>query len=220
MFRYNKSAEYELSRKENVMDQTVTGKFIKEIRKERGLTQKELAEKTGVSEKAVSKWETGRGFPDTGLILPLAEALQVSVNELLSGQKLDDKNFAAKAEENFSVLLKDKVSAKTKSAAAWLSFAAVLFSALILIVACAGIAEIHVWVRVALIIAAFLSLFSFTVLVCVQGASNEIFECPLCGEKFSVSLFCYIAAPHTLVKRRLKCPRCGKNSWCTSFFRK
>ena len=45
MFRYNKSAEYELSRKENVMDQTVTGKFIKEIRKERGLTQKELAEK-------------------------------------------------------------------------------------------------------------------------------------------------------------------------------
>ena len=80
MFRYNKSAEYELSRKENVMDQTVTGKFIKVIRKERGLTQKELAEKTGVSEKAVSKWETGRGFPDTGLILPLAEALQVSVN--------------------------------------------------------------------------------------------------------------------------------------------
>ena len=158
-----------------------------ELRKERGLTQKELAEKTGVSEKAVSKWETGRGFPDTGLILPLAEALQVSVNELLSGQKLDDKNFAAKAEENFSVLLKDKVSAKTKSAAAWLSFAAVLFSALILIVVCAGIAEMHVWVRVALIIAAFLSLFSFTVLVCVQGASNEIFECPLCGEKFSVS---------------------------------
>ena len=69
------------------MDQAKTGKFIKEMRKERGLTQRQLAEKLNISEKTVSKWETGNGLPDTGLMLPLCEALNITVNELLSAQE-------------------------------------------------------------------------------------------------------------------------------------
>ena len=70
------------------MDLIVTGKFIKEQRKAKGLTQLQLAEKIGVSEKTISKWECGNGFPDTTLMLPLCSALGISANELLSGKIL------------------------------------------------------------------------------------------------------------------------------------
>lgn len=77
-----------------------TGKFIAEIRKSKKLTQVMLAEKLNVSEKTISKWECGNGFPDTSLILPLCEQLDISANELLSAKKLDEKNYKINAEEN------------------------------------------------------------------------------------------------------------------------
>ena len=70
------------------MDLKKTGEFIAERRKEKGLTQQALAEQIFVSEKTISKWECGKGFPDTSLILPLCEALEISANELLSAHKL------------------------------------------------------------------------------------------------------------------------------------
>ena len=65
------------------MDQIRTGKFLKDMRREKGWTQSEFAEKLGVSEKTVSKWETGRGLPDVSLMLPVCEQLGITVNELL-----------------------------------------------------------------------------------------------------------------------------------------
>ncbi len=72
------------------MDQIKTGQFIKTIRKEKNLTQREVAERLSISEKTVSKWETGNGLPEVGLMLPLCELLGISVNELLSGERLDE----------------------------------------------------------------------------------------------------------------------------------
>jgi len=72
------------------MDNYVTGALIKKLRESKKMTQQELADKVCVSDKAISKWETGRGFPDMGLIEPLAKALDISVIELLSG--VDVKN--------------------------------------------------------------------------------------------------------------------------------
>lgn len=68
------------------MDTNVTGRFIAELRKQKGYTQKELAEKLRVTDKAISRWETGKGFPDTSLLKPLSDSLGVSVGELLSGK--------------------------------------------------------------------------------------------------------------------------------------
>ena len=70
------------------MDPTLTGRFIAELRREKGWSQKELAERLTVTDKAVSRWETGKGFPDTSLLKPLGDALGVSVGELLSGGRL------------------------------------------------------------------------------------------------------------------------------------
>lgn len=74
------------------MEQYVTGATIKALREGKGFTQKQLAEKILVSDKAVSKWETGRGLPDISLLEPLAQALGVSVAELLSGQQRSNGN--------------------------------------------------------------------------------------------------------------------------------
>ncbi|MBR6380845.1 MAG: helix-turn-helix domain-containing protein [Lachnospiraceae bacterium] len=89
------------------MDQNKTGKFIAQIRKEQSMTQKELADRLGISDKTVSKWETGNGMPDVSMLQPLCEILGVNLNELLSGQRLSAESYNGKAEENMMNLAKD-----------------------------------------------------------------------------------------------------------------
>lgn len=76
------------------------GNFISELRKEKKLTQKELAEKINVSDKAVSRWETGKGYPDVTSLVSLSEYFDVSVNELLAGKRLTVENIRETADEN------------------------------------------------------------------------------------------------------------------------
>lgn len=82
------------------MNQEKIGKFILQIRKEKNMTQQELADSIGVSDKAVSKWENGRGMPDLSLIKPLCNILGITINELLSGEKLSKGSYQEKLEEN------------------------------------------------------------------------------------------------------------------------
>ena len=82
------------------MDQERIGKFIAELRKEKNLTQEQLAEKLGITDRAISKWENGRGMPDLSLMKPLCNELGITINELLSGEKLDKKDYQNKFEEN------------------------------------------------------------------------------------------------------------------------
>lgn len=81
------------------MDAERTGRFLAELRKEKGWTQAELAQQLGVSDKAVSRWETGRGLPDTALLLPLAAVLGVSVGELLAGEHMDAEQRVRRADD-------------------------------------------------------------------------------------------------------------------------
>lgn len=87
------------------MDQTKIGRFLAACRKEKDLTQRQLAELLHVSDKTVSKWETGKGLPEAQLMLPLCEALGISVNELLSGERLTETEYQRKAEENMVNLI-------------------------------------------------------------------------------------------------------------------
>ena len=82
------------------MNQEKIGNFIQEKRKEKKLTQSDLAEKLGVSNKAVSKWENGLNMPDLSLFKPLCEILDISINELMSGEKINDEEYQKKLEEN------------------------------------------------------------------------------------------------------------------------
>lgn len=91
----------------------MTGKFIADERKKKGYTQNDLAEKLGISNRTVSKWETGNGFPDVSLLLPLCEELDISVNDLLSGERVRQEDYEKKAEVNLmSILDKNKKASK------------------------------------------------------------------------------------------------------------
>ena len=82
------------------MNQLKIGKFIAECRKEKKLTQNQLAEKLNITDRAISKWETGKGMPDCSIMLNLCDELGINVNELLTGEKINEKDYKEKADEN------------------------------------------------------------------------------------------------------------------------
>lgn len=98
-----------------MLDQQKIGGFIAERRKKQNMTQKQLAEKIGVSDKAVSKWETGRGMPDNSILMELCELLGTNVNELLSGEKISDDCYHGKAEENMIKLIEQSEKDKKRN---------------------------------------------------------------------------------------------------------
>ena len=91
------------------------GNFIAEVRKQQNMTQRELAEKIGVSDKTISKWETGKSMPELGYLQQLCETLQINVNELLSGERLSGDDYPRKAEETIMALMKDNETNKKKN---------------------------------------------------------------------------------------------------------
>ena len=97
----------EAEREEKQMDQKKIGNFIAKLRKEKGMTQRELADRLCVSDKTVSKWECGNSLPEITLLGTLCEALDSNVNELLSGEKIVDTEYSKKAEENMMNLIAD-----------------------------------------------------------------------------------------------------------------
>lgn len=90
------------------MDQIKIGNFIAQCRKEKGMTQNQLADILAISDKTVSKWETGKGIPDAGCMVPLCETLGISVNELLSGERIPKDEYRERAEETLVALAEMK----------------------------------------------------------------------------------------------------------------
>ncbi len=110
------------------MNQVEIGKFIAKCRKEKKLTQAQLAEKLNITDRAVSKWETGKSMPDSSIMLELCEILGITVNELLSGEKIDMESYEKKADENLIALKKKDKNNMTKHV-----IISILFSATLLI---------------------------------------------------------------------------------------
>lgn len=96
------------------MNQEKIGKFIAECRKEQNYTQAVLAEKLGITDRAISKWENGKSMPDVSIMLELCDLLKISVNELLTGEHIAMDNYKEKAEENL-IELQDKKEKAQKS---------------------------------------------------------------------------------------------------------
>ena len=104
------------------MDQIKIGKFIAEKRKERNLTQEQLAEKLGVTNRSISNWENGKNMPDLSLFKPLCNELNISINELMSGEIIDNKNYINVLEENIVDMVSDLENKKKKERREYLFF--------------------------------------------------------------------------------------------------
>ena len=133
------------------MDQIKVGRFIAACRKEQGMTQANLAEKLGISDRAVSKWETGKSMPDSGIMLELCELLKINVNELLSGERIMAEAYDKRAEENL-LEMRRQVEEKNRQllrAEYLISFPTVLAGLFMCFVA--SYAELPVWIRIVMI---------------------------------------------------------------------
>lgn len=195
------------------MDQIKIGKFIAQLRKEKNLTQRELAEKLLISDKTISKWECGNGFPEISLVMPLCEVLGITVNELLSAQKLTSSEYQQKAEENIIELMnKRKENVKKIIIASITVFLSLISCVAIAVIA--GYIDINPFIRGMLIAAAVLCLLVGVGVACVLDKDAGTFECKHCKENFVPSMKAYIWGMHTITTRYLKCPKCGKKSWC------
>lgn len=195
------------------MDQIKIGKFISSQRKRLGLTQRELAEKLLISDKTVSKWECGGGLPEVSLMIPLCEILNVNVNELLSGEKLDEKNYNEKAEENMMDLMSEREERKKKTILAVLVEVAMLLSSMTLFYI-ASLPQTPLRERIALIVIGLIVFGACFGVICILEYEGSIFQCRRCGEFFVPKWSAYMVAPHSLTTRRLRCPHCGKKSYC------
>lgn len=195
------------------MDQIKIGKFIAESRKSRGMTQRQLADELSISDKTVSKWECGKGFPEVSLMLPLCEALHITVNDLLSGEKVLQVDYRRKAEENMMDLMKENEENRKKMALS-------VICGVITIIAVCALTIIAAYIQMPT--AARVGVIALAVATAATGigaaAMLEIragcFECPHCKALFVPTMGQYVKGYHTLTKRWLTCPNCGKPGMC------
>ena len=195
------------------MDQIKTGRFIAEQRKAHGMTQRQLAEKLSVSDKTVSKWECGNGLPEVSLMLPLCELLSINVNELLSGERLDADSYKQHAEENMMKLIDERKENKRKLILEVVVVMITLLASCTLIML-SGLLEMETWLRVTLIAIGLVVMFGGIGVAAVLEMTAGYFECSKCGAYFVPTKTAYIMGVHTVMRRHLKCPHCGKRNWC------
>ena len=195
------------------MDLKTTGLFIKQQRKAKGLTQLELAEKLRVSEKTISKWECGNGFPDASLMLSLCNELDISANELLSGKKLSKEEYRKEAENNLLLLnaRQEKTTRFLLALECVLGYmTSITFFILIFV---ASFVNMAAWLKIVLIVIGLIH-FVFGIHFCLVIEKDAgFYECKNCHNKHIPSYSQILFSSHVGRTRYMKCPKCNKKSW-------
>ena len=196
------------------MDQIKIGKFITECRKKKNLTQAQLAENLNITDRAISKWETGKAMPDSDIMLDLCAILEISVNELLCGEKIDieQKNEQlnelifqmAKNEERYHKRL--RYSAYLILVTSLIALVCLITLISLLIPEC-GFQYFLIIVSVILFIIPCMIALKFMV-------ETGYYECKNCQHMFVPNYKEITLLMQTPTRRLLKCPKCGKWTWC------
>lgn len=202
------------------MNQIKIGKFIAERRKLVELTQMQLADQLGITDKAVSKWERGIAMPDTSLMLQLCGILRISVNELLNGEKIDMENSDQKNEQ---LLLDMAKELEKKNKTIWTSMWFIMGVSMAALLAAIFIARFFipegVWQLVTVLGACVVFL-----IPCFYALKLEVsvgaYKCQNCGHEIVPTYSEALNAMHMGFTRYLKCPKCNKRTWCKKVLKK
>lgn len=195
------------------MDQMKIGRFIAERRKRVSLAQLQLAEKLGITDRAVSKWETGKAMPDASIMLELCGVLEISVNDLLCGEVVGMEDYSKKLENNLLDMIRQKEQADKRllflETVVGISATVIMFALVLL----ATFVQMASWLRVALLALGFALFFAgcFYALRIEQVAGY--FACKECGHRYMPTYKAVNMAPQMFGIRYMKCPECGKKSW-------
>ncbi len=195
------------------MDQIKIGRFIAERRKLRNLTQMQLAEKLGITDRAISKWETGKGMPDASLMLDLCAELQISVNELLCGEVIEMTNYNENVEQKLLEMVKEREQ-KDKRLLRIEIFVGILIS--IILLACvfvASFAQIDAFWRIVLMTAGFIPfVIGIGYAIWIEQVAG-FYECQHCHHKYVPSYKAVLFSAHIGRSRKMKCPNCGDKNY-------
>ena len=202
------------------MDQVKIGKFIAECRKQKNLTQSQLAEKLYITDKAVSKWERGIALPDTSIMLELCEILNISVNELLSGERINMENENQKTEQ---LLLDMAKELEKKNKTIWSSMWAIMIISITVLIASIFIAAFLIPEGIWQLITILGSCVVFLI-PCFYALKLEVsvgaYKCKNCGCEIVPTYKEAMNAMHMGFTRYLKCPNCNKRTWCKKVIKK
>ena len=195
------------------MDQVKIGKFIAQCRKNQKLTQAQLAEKLNLTDRAISKWETGNGMPDSSIMLDLCQELGITVNELLSGEVIKMENYPEKAEQNLLEMVK-KEEEQNKKMMFYENVIGLMASAsfIILIFVLSYAVESNI-IRILLFIIAFVILIVGVSIALKIETEEGYYECKHCHNRYVPTYKQVYFAMHYGKTRYLKCPKCHKRSW-------
>lgn len=195
------------------MEQVKIGKFIASKRKEQGLTQLKLSEKLGITDRAVSKWETGKSLPDASLMPELCKLLKITINDLLCGEVVSVENYNEKAEKALLEMVK-KEEMQNKKLMMYenvIGFGSTLSFLIQVLVAVFFVKNTTAQILLFILAFAFLIVgVSFALKI---EAETGYYECQKCHNKYVPKYSSVYFAMHLGTTRYMKCPKCGKKSW-------
>ena len=202
------------------MDQLKIGKFIAECRKQKNLTQMQLAEKLSITDKAISKWERGVAMPDSSIMLELCDILGISVNELLSGEKINMENDNQKTEQ---LLLDMAKELEKKNKTIWTSMWVIMIASMTALFAGIFVAAFLIPEGIWQLITILGSCVVFLI-PCFYALKLEVsvgvYKCKNCGCEIVPTYKEAMNAMHMGFTRYLKCPKCNKRTWCKKVLKK
>ena len=202
------------------MNQIKIGEFISSQRKMKNLTQAALAEKLGITDRAVSKWERGKGLPDVSLMLDLCEIFGITVNELLSGEEISMENSNQKNEQ---LLLDMAKELEQKNKTIWSFMWAIMIVSMTALFAGIMISAFlipeGVWQLVTI-----LGICIVFLIPCFYALKLEVsvgaYKCKECGHEIVPTYSEALWAMHRGFTRHLMCPKCNKRTWCKKILKK
>jgi transcriptional regulator with XRE-family HTH domain len=199
------------------MNQEKIGKFIASCRKKQKLTQEQLAEKLGITYKAVSKWETGKGLPDASIMKDLCCILKITVNELLSGELINKEDYNKKTEEYMLEIYRQKEEGDRKLLKLEIIVGFIFITYFIFILLTMNyLVEKNIISENMFLFIVIISLVYIVVMGSVLLRVEQIagyYECGKCHNKYIPTYKSVNLAPHLGRTRYMKCPKCEKKSW-------
>ena len=200
------------------MDQIKIGEFISQQRKNQNLTQAALAERLGITDRAVSKWERGKGLPDVSLMLELCEILDITVNELLCGEKISMENNNQKNEQLLVDMAKEL---EQKNKIIWRNMWIIMIVSMTALFGGLFLTAFLLPEGIGQLVAV-IGLCVVFLIPCFYALKLEVsvgaYKCKNCGHEFVPTYSQALMAMHMGFTRRLKCPHCNQRTWCKKSF--
>ena len=195
------------------MDQVKNGRFIAKCRKKNNLTQVQLAEKLNITDRAVSKWETGKAMPDSSIMLELCHVLKISVNDLLSGEVVTMDHYNETLEKNLLDMAKQKEQADKRLLSLEIYIGVLGIIIMLALTMVASLVQMEEWLRIVLILIGFFPILFVCPFMLKIEQTAGYYECAECGHRYVPAYRSVFWAAHVGRTRHMRCPKCNKKSW-------